>query len=236
MPRQAAQQAKPSKSKAIEAFESATSEVLLRATGGRVTKQVQSVPVTFHQETIVLYFDGTRVDVGIWWPPYSKLPILCVRFLTAKCSDAAGVLAAATRDPQVHAAMIEVTALGLTALTGRGDAFIRANPDKFEFALLIGGQTDREVTPTMDHTYAEACFLIMMKGTSGNAGLPDSGLQDSGLPDSGLADSGLPDSGLPDSGLPDSGLAAVSEELLRIASTINEEFELLVAEAEPLLR
>jgi hypothetical protein len=233
MPRQPAQPAKSSKSKAIEAFESATSEVLRIATGGRVTKQVQSVPVTFYQEAIMVCFGKTRVDIGIWWPPspYSKLPILCVRFLTAECCDAAGVLAAASRDPQVHAAMIEVTALGLTALTGRGDAFIRANPDKFEFALLIGSQTDREATPTMDHTYAEACFLIMMKGTSGNAGLPDSGLPDSGLPDS-----GLPDSGLPDSGLPDSGLAAVSEALLWIASTIKEEFGLLVAEAEPLLR
>jgi hypothetical protein len=229
MPRQAAQPAKSSKSNAIgavEAVESATSEVLRSATGGRVTKQAKVVPVTFYEEAIVLYFDETRVDIGIWWPPapYSKLPIICVRFRTAEGRDAAGVLAAAAREPQVHAAMIEVTALGLTALTGltgRGDAFIRANPDKFEFALLIGSQTDREATPIMDHTYAEACFLIKLRGTSGSAG---------------LADSGLPDSGLPDSGLADSGLAAVSEALLWIASTIKEEFELLVAEAEPLLR
>jgi hypothetical protein len=210
MPRKTTQPAKSSKSKAVEAFESATSEVLLSATGGRVTKQAQSVPVTFYQEAIVLYFDETRVDIGIWWPPYSKLPIICVRFLTAKCRDAAGVLAAAAREPQVHAVMIEVTALGLTALTGRGDVFLRAHPDQFEFTLLIGDQTDREATPIMDHTYAEACFLITLKG--------------------------LPDSGLADSGLADSGLSAVSEALLWIASTIKEEFELLVAEAEPLLR
>ena len=44
-------------------------------------------------------------------------------------------------------------------------AFLRANPDRFESVLLIGDKTDsdRERTPVMDHSYAEACFLLVLK-------------------------------------------------------------------------
>jgi hypothetical protein len=198
-------------------FNAATSaEVLRLATGGLVTRYVPAIPVSFYAESIVLQYGNARVDVDVWWPPFRPFPVLCVRFNAASGCDAAALLTAASQNPQVSADMIEATALGLRhfANGAAAAAFLRANPDRFESVLLIGDQTDRERTPVMDHSYAEACFLLVLK-RGGPEGSELASPEGSGL-------SGL-------SGL--EGLEAVSEALLCIANKLqsDQKFQLLVA-------
>ena len=190
-------------------FTAVTSGVLRLATGGLVTGYVPAIPVSFNAEDRVMQYGTARVDVDVWWPPFRPFPVLCVRFDAASGCGAAALLIAASKDPQVRADMIEVTALGLRHFANGAAAasFLRANPDRFESVLLIGDQTDsdRERTPVMDHSYAEACFLLVLKrgGPEGSELASAEG----------------------------SGLSAVSEALMCIANKLqsDQKFQLLVA-------
>jgi hypothetical protein len=140
----------------------AQAEILKRATAGRVTRSVPTIPVTLTNEDTALFKDDESFGNVCVWRGYTALPILYARIQPGEC-DAARVLAEIAQIKEVRDAMIEVTASFLKDVPNgeEAGAFLRANAHLLEFKMLAFDDVEdgRVVTKEMEHIYAEACFI-----------------------------------------------------------------------------